>query len=98
MDNAIAYRVPVTFNDVAKHGPEGVKLSALGDQLGLKKLVIPEGYSIARMDELLAGDRQAFLDYGIRDAEIAVKYYLQVLRFARENIWSRDDQTVEGES
>lgn len=98
MDNSLAYRVPVSFIDVAKHGPEGVKLIALGDQLGLKKLSIPEGYSIARMDELLAGDRQAFLDYGIRDAEIAVKYYLQVLRFARENIWSRGDASTTGAS
>lgn len=98
MDNAIAYRVPVSFIDVAKHGPEGVKLSALGDQLGLEKLDIPEGYSIARMDELLAGDRQAFVNYGIRDAEIAVKYYLQVLRFARENIWSREDQPSQDQS
>lgn len=98
MDSSLAYRVPVTFNDVAKHGPEGVKLSALGEQLGLKKLAIPEGYSIARMDKLLAGDRQAFLNYGIRDAEIAVKHYLQVLRFARENIWSRDEQSVEDKS
>lgn len=98
MGNALAYRVPVSFIDVAKHGPEGVKLSALGDQLGLKKLDIPAGYSIARMDELLAGDRQAFLDYGIRDAEIAVKYYLQVLRFARESIWSREEATIEDDT
>lgn len=81
--------VPVSFIDVAKHGPEGVKLSALGDLLGKPKLTLPAGYSISRMDEFLEGDREGFIEYAIRDAEIAAKYYVQVLEFARAEVWGQ---------
>lgn len=82
-----AYSIPVSFLDIAKHAPEGAKLEALGALLGLPKIDLPPGYSIARMDEFLAGNRQAFMDYGLRDAEIAVMYYIKALEFARNNIW-----------
>lgn len=78
--------VHISFYDIAKHAPEKTPLSVLGDLLQLPKLDIPQGYSIARMDELKAGDFDAFLEYGIRDAEIAVKYYLRLLAFAREQV------------
>lgn len=86
-----AYNLPVSFLDIAKHGPEGAKLETLGLLLGIPKVVLPSGYCIERMDELLAGDREAFLNYAIRDAEIAVKYSIEVLKFARENIWASEE-------
>jgi hypothetical protein len=85
----IARQVEVSFYDIAKHAPEKTPLSALGDLLQLPKLAIPEGYSVAQMDELLAGNLEAFLAYGIRDAEIAIKYYLHVLKFANELLGGR---------
>lgn len=83
--------VRVSFCDVAKHAPEKTPLSALGELLGLEKLVIPEGYSIARMDELRDGNLQSYIDYALRDAEIPAKFYLTVLEFARETIWDKQD-------
>lgn len=76
--------ISVHFIDMAKHAPEGTRLSALGDSLKLPKLTLPDGYDISRMDQLLAGDREAFLAYGLRDAEIPVLYYLEVLKLASE--------------
>ena len=85
------YRVGLSFCDVAKHAAEGVSLATLGAHLKLPKLAIPEGHSIAAMGALLAADKESFIDYGLRDAEIPVKYYIEILKFAREHIWSAID-------
>jgi hypothetical protein len=82
------------FYDIAKHAPEKTPLSALGDLLGLEKLTIADGYSISQMDIYLAQQRDLFLDYAIRDAEIVVKHYLSLLQFARENVTG--DRAIDG--
>ncbi len=84
-----ARQVDISFYDIAKHAPEKTPLSVLGELLNLPKLIIPEGYSIVQMDEFLATNPEAFLDYGIRDAEIPVKQYLHILKFARELVGGR---------
>ncbi|WP_182310253.1 hypothetical protein [Aeromonas media] len=71
----------IQFVDTLFLAPNKSPLSALGAMLGLPKVEIPEGYSIERMDELLAGDKEAFERYALRDAEIAVKYALKVRDF-----------------
>ncbi|MBA2073893.1 hypothetical protein [Aeromonas veronii] len=74
-------RTTIQFVDTLFLSPNKSPLSALGSMLGLPKEVIPEGYSIERMDELLVGDKEAFERYALRDAEIAVKYALKVRDF-----------------
>lgn len=78
-----AKRVLVTFVDTMLHTPGQEGLAAVGELIGLPKLSIPDGYSIERMDELLAGDKAAFEAYALRDAEIAVKYGLRLHEFTR---------------
>jgi hypothetical protein len=60
----------------------------MGDLIGLPKLEIPEGFSIDRMDLLLLGNKQAFEDYGLRDAEIAVRYHQKLQNFAEKHTGS----------
>ncbi|WP_265434795.1 hypothetical protein [Aeromonas salmonicida] len=69
----------VEFVDTLFLAPNKSPLSALGTMLGLPKIDIPAGYSIERMSELLTGDPNAYERYALRDAEIAVKYAMQVL-------------------
>jgi hypothetical protein len=73
----------IRFMDMGRHAPEGTQLSELGELLDLPKLPIPEGYSIERMDLLLKGDRPAFEAYGLRDAEIPVRYMLKLQEYSR---------------
>jgi len=68
----------IEFVDTLFLAPNKSSLAALGVMLGLPKVEIPDGYSIERMDELLAGDKEAFERYALRDAELAVKYALKV--------------------
>lgn len=58
-------------------------LAECGELLGLPKLTIPAPYSITNMREYLLGDRAGFEAYALRDAEIAVRYALQVRNFLR---------------
>jgi len=74
----------VTFVDTLLLTPGRKGLDAVGEMIGVDKLTIPPPYSITRMDELLAGDRDFFQRYAIRDAEIAVKYGLKMHEFSRE--------------
>lgn len=78
-----AQRTFVTFVDTMLHTPGGAGLAAVGELIGLPKLSLPAGHSIDRMDELLAGNKAAFEAYALRDAEIAVKYGLQLHAFAK---------------
>ncbi|MFQ2064877.1 hypothetical protein ACK35R_07590 [Aeromonas veronii] len=71
----------IQFVDTLFLSPNKSPLSALGAMLGLSKVEIPYGYSIERMDELLAGNKEAFEQYAQRDAEIAVKYAQKVRDF-----------------
>lgn len=79
-----AQRTLITFVDTMLHTPGGAGLAAVGELIGLPKLSLPAGYSIDRMDELLASNKAAFEAYALRDAEIAVKYGLQLHAFAKE--------------
>lgn len=72
----------VRFIDIGSHVAVGTTLADIGEQIDLPKLTIPEGYSIERMDEFLQGDKPAFEEYGMRDAEIAARYYQKLKTFA----------------
>ncbi|RHH49574.1 hypothetical protein DW203_08090 [Citrobacter portucalensis] len=61
-------------------------LSECGELLGLPKLTIPAPYSISDMRHYLKGDRRGFEAYALRDAEIAVRYALQVKSFCAESL------------
>lgn len=74
----------ICFMDMGRHAPEGTQLTELGNLLDLPKLPIPDGYSIERMDLLLSGNKPAFEAYGLRDAEIPVRYMLKLQEFARK--------------
>lgn len=79
----------VRFVDVSNHVAMGTSLAQIGDLLGLPKFDLPEGYSKDRMDLLLQGDKQAFEEYGLRDSEIAVRFYLRLREFAEKETCSR---------
>lgn len=74
----------VRFIDVGGHAAMGTSLAQIGDLLGVPKLDLPDGYTIDRMDLLRDGDRQAFEKYGLRDAEIAVRFYIRLQNFAEK--------------
>lgn len=75
----------ISFVDTMLHTPGGAGLATVGEMIGLPKLSIPSPYSIERMDELLANDKEAFEAYALRDAEIAVRYGLVLHKFVREH-------------
>jgi hypothetical protein len=77
---ARSYSSKITFYDLPTHAPEKTALSDIGELLGIEKLTVP---NIERMDELRDQQFDLFLEYGIRDAEIVVKYYLHVLNFSQ---------------
>ena len=79
----------VRFIDIGGHVAAGTSLAQVGDLLELPKLDLPDGYTKDRMDLLLQGDKQAFEAYGLRDAEIAVHFYLRLLDFAEKVTGSR---------
>ncbi|WP_076591797.1 hypothetical protein [Herminiimonas arsenitoxidans] len=79
----------VRFIDIGSHVAVGTTLADIGEQIGLPKLAIPDGYSIERMDELLKGNKPAFEEYGMRDAEIAAHYYQKLKAFALTHTESR---------
>ena len=76
----------VTFTDTLLITPGGMGLTECGELLGLPKLTIPAPYSISDMRQYLKGDRRGFEAYAIRDAEIAVRYALQVKSFCTESL------------
>jgi hypothetical protein len=76
----------VKFIDLGGHAVMGTSLAQIGDLLELPKLNLPEGYTKDRMDLLLKGDKQFFESYGLRDAEIAVKFYLRLKEFATKTL------------
>ncbi|WP_096259828.1 hypothetical protein [Escherichia coli] len=85
----------VAFIDRLLITPGGMGLAECGELLGLPKLTIPAPYSITNMREYLLGDRAGFEAYALRDAEIAVRYALQVRNFcARELMIDRVPATI----
>lgn len=85
----------VAFIDTLLITPGGMGLAECGELLGLPKLTIPAPYSITNMREYLLGDRAGFEAYALRDAEIAVRYALQVRNFcARELMINRVPATI----
>ena len=85
----------VAFIDILLITPGGMGLAECGELLGLPKLTIPAPYSITNMREYLLGDRAGFEAYALRDAEIAVRYALQVRNFcARELMIDRVPATI----
>lgn len=85
----------VAFIDTLLITPGGMGLAECGELLGLPKLTIPAPYSITDMREYLLGDRAGFEAYALRDAEIAVRYALQVRNFcARELMIDRVPATI----
>ncbi|MDS1700788.1 hypothetical protein QPL04_02770 [Escherichia coli] len=85
----------VAFIDTLLITPGGMGLAECGELLGLPKLTIPAPYSITNMREYLLGDREGFEAYALRDAEIAVRYALQVRNFcARELMIDRVPATI----
>lgn len=90
MDRDGVFRtLKVRFVDAGGHVAMGTSLAQIGDLLGLPKLDLPEGYLKERMDLLLQGDKQAFEKYGLRDSEIAVRFYLRLLDFAEKQTGKR---------
>ncbi|WP_250846138.1 hypothetical protein [Escherichia coli] len=85
----------VAFINTLLITPGGMGLAECGELLGLPKLTIPAPYSITNMREYLLGDRAGFEAYALRDAEIAVRYALQVRNFcARELMIDRVPATI----
>ncbi|HDD9126103.1 TPA: hypothetical protein PBP85_004314 [Escherichia coli] len=85
----------VAFIDTLLITPGGMGLAECGELLGLPKLTIPAPYSITNLREYLLGDRAGFEAYALRDAEIAVRYALQVRNFcARELMIDRVPATI----
>ena len=82
------YLSKITFYDLAKHAPEKTCLADLGDLVGLEKLTVPD---ITKMDELREKDEELFIDYGIRDAEIVVKYYQHIRKFTNSILGAEND-------
>jgi len=76
----------VTFTDTLLITPGGMGLAECGQLLGLPKRTVPAPYSINDMRQYLKGDRRGFEAYAVRDAEIAVRYALQVKSFCTESL------------
>lgn len=87
-DRGITRLLPVRFIDMARHVPVGTPLSAVGEMLGKPKIELPEGI-IERMNLLLTLDKPLYERYALRDAEIALHYYLQLKATAFE--WTGRD-------
>lgn len=84
----------IRFVDVGGHVAMGTSLAQIGDLLELPKLELPEGYTKDRMDLLLEGDKQAFEKYGLRDAEIAVRFYKRLQEFASKELAEKGKDPV----
>lgn len=71
--------VRIILRDTMLLAPQSCrKLSNLGEFLKLEKISLPDGM-IERMDELLISDRELFIEYAIRDAEIAARYIERII-------------------
>lgn len=83
-DDGFLRTMVIHFVDIGSHTPEGSNLASIGEALGLRKWKLPKGYSIERMDILLAENPAAFEAYAMRDAEIAAKFFVKLTTLAKE--------------
>ncbi|WP_101961056.1 DNA polymerase [Vibrio harveyi] len=67
-------------------------LDDIGELVGIPKMTLADGM-ISRMDDLYCEDQSLFDRYAVRDAEIALKYGLQMQRFALVDM--REDTGLE---
>lgn len=67
--------------DAKMLAPPGASLAKVGEWINLPKLKLPAGYSKSEMARFARERPEAFREYGLRDAEIAVLYVLWVLWF-----------------
>jgi hypothetical protein len=74
------------FIDLGRHVEEGTTLEAIGKWLGLDKLELPDGYSKSRMDLLLQEEKVFFDAYAMRDAEITLRFYERLEKFAFDRV------------
>ncbi|MCG7584947.1 DNA polymerase [Photobacterium sp. OFAV2-7] len=74
----------ISFYDTMLLAPAGKSLADVGELVGLPKLVIPEPYSIERMSEYLAGDKEGFEAYGLRDAEVSALHFEMTANLCKE--------------
>ena len=72
----------VRLIDSSRLAPPGQPLAQLGEWLGIKKYELPPDFSKDRMSAFQRKDLVAFEQYGLRDAEIAVRYFLWVYWFS----------------
>lgn len=76
VSNGLMKSLRVFLRDTMLVSPQGQQsLSAIGKMINCPKIELPEG-AIEDMEQLLQTDPDLFEEYGIRDAEIALKYYL----------------------
>lgn len=83
-DDGFLRTMVIHFVDIGSHTPEGSNLASIGEALGLRKRKLPKGYSIERMDILLAENPAAFEAYAMRDAEIAAKFFVKLTALSKE--------------
>jgi hypothetical protein len=83
-----SYSSKITFYDLTNHAPKKAPLAALGNELGIEKLTVS---NIAQMDKVRDQEFELFIDYGIRDAEIVVKYYQHIIKFSEMLLEQKDD-------
>ena len=74
------------FIDLGRHVEEGTTLESIGEWLGLHKLKLPDGYSKSRMDLLLLENKSFFDDYAMRDAEITLRFFEHLEKFAADEV------------
>lgn len=76
----------VRLIDAKMLAPPGASLARVGDWIDLPKLKLPPGYKKSEMARFARERPEAFRQYGLRDAEIAVHYVLWVLWFCDRHL------------
>jgi DNA polymerase type B, organellar and viral len=77
-------RVSLSVVDTRLLAPANSNLAMIGDQIGLPKFEIMEGYSIEEMERFRTEQPEAFDEYAIRDAEIAARYAISIFDLFRQ--------------
>ena len=76
----------VRLIDAKMLAPPGASLAKVGDWIDLPKLKLPPGYKKSEMSRFARERPEAFRQYGLRDAAIAVLYVLWVLWFCDRHL------------
>ena len=83
----ISHTVSTRIVDISLHAPPRAALADLGEVLGIEKLNLERdlpGYFKSQMQLVKNDHFDYFRDYGIRDSEIALRYWLRIVAFAKE--------------